>query len=488
MASNIARYLTRATGLRRTALDDHEKHRRTLPSAPPKDTTDHKQIGSGSTMSPEQPHSAPRVVVEVPDSFEAIVRHEDETRRPRTSHREQLGHGTHQNLQLKQEPKEAVHVIKSDKKNLLDIIKSRNKKIQILENNNADLQRERQQYMHESNVEQSTIKQQLRKRNQQLEEAQSENKLLKASLEECKDRIFSMQPTQGMSDTQLQASYTDLCKSIEYWIEEQFDEVKDVIMRVITADNGRDGPHVVLGHIAQAHIEAIIQEPELDSALLVGLVSRYLHHQFLSSDRVFPGLPEATESCLREINTGINNLSPSKDMESIQSWRVDLYKTLSSLESAKQARECALRVAATTIRSSFMSVRSMDVDTRPGAGTCDRIVADAADLAGNVRQTIAMYEFDPDPWASAQVEIGVLKLEDWKKYKIIDSRTGQAVRSSAIPTADGNGRVGEILFVVHPAFVRKPTKTAAAIILVKPTIAVKFDHAIPRGGKRNRFG
>ncbi|KAI1618642.1 hypothetical protein EDD37DRAFT_677723 [Exophiala viscosa] len=484
MASRMMRYFHKATGPKPTESDDQAKQGRAAADGASEDTIYPKQTERDSFTSPEQPQSAMEFVVEIPGSYEAVIKQKNEASRQLTAHSEQLEELIHRNSLLEQEFDDVVNILRSDKKRLSEVIKGRDNKIQGLEYVIADLQRERQQYMHESNVDRLAIKQQLRMRTQQLDGSRSEIKLLKTSLEECKDRIFSMQPVQGMSDTQLQTSYTDLCNSIEYWVEEQFDEVEDVIRKVITAGRPVSGPHVVWDHISKATFHVVKLNPELNNALLVALMSRYLYSQFLSADRVYPGLPDNTEAYLRDINIGINNISPAKDMDSIQSWRVDLYRTLSSLESAKKYRENALRFASTTIQTSFKAVRSMDMDTRTGKSTCNHLVADTADLAGHIRQSMTMYDFGDDPYEITKAVNGVLKLENWKNFKIIDSRTGQALRSSAVPVADENGRVGKILFVVHPAFIRKPTKTAAAIILVKPTIAVKFDHAIPRGGKR----
>ena len=262
----------------------------------------------------------------MPGSFETVNKQEDEGSRQQTLHREQLEELTHQNSLLKRELEDAVNVLRNDKSMLSEENKSKDKKIQRLENDIANLQRERQHLMHESNAEWANIKQQLRMRNQQLGDARSENKLLKASLEECKDRIFSMQPAQGLSDIQLQNAYTDLCNSIEYWVEEQFDEVENVIRSIVHAGTRGDDPHVVWDHITQPDYDAVKLEPELNNALLVALLSQHLYSQFLAPERVYPGLPDTTESCLRDIIHGITNLHPSKGKQKFCAVDVSLTK------------------------------------------------------------------------------------------------------------------------------------------------------------------
>ena len=114
---------------------------------------------------------------------------------------------------------------------------------------------------------------------------------------------------------------------------------------------------------------------------------------------------------------------------------------------------------------------------------CHQIVAEAADLDNNFRLSAADYRFHFHYGYGATSDDQVLKAENLKESKIIDCKTGAPLRSSAKPIAGGDGRVGEVLFVVHPAFIRKSSESSQKIVLVKPTIVVKFDQPVPRGGK-----
>jgi hypothetical protein len=126
----------------------------------------------------------------------------------------------------------------------------------------------------------------------------------------------------------------------------------------------------------------------------------------------------------------------------------------------------------------------MQYETENEQKQCREIVNEAAALANHIRESTAEYDFEFDFSLFEEPKQMEVNLEDLKNYKIVDSSTGALIRSSAIPRAEKDGRVGEVLFVVWPAFVRRARKSAEMIRLVKSTIVVRFDHPIARGGKK----
>ena len=164
-------------------------------------------------------------------------------------------------------------------------------------------------------------------------------------------------------------------------------------------------------------------------------------------------------------------------------WRVDLQRTLSVLDSIKPDFEEELQAIETMIMRCLVDLKDMDYQGGTEQSQCHQFVRAAADLASNMRQSMALYDFEFEFEPSFGVENKVLKLDDLKKHKVVDSRTGSQLRSSATPVQGLNSRVGEVLFVVHPAFVRKATDTSQKIVLAKSTIMVRFDRPVPQGGR-----
>ena len=136
-----------------------------------------------------------------------------------------------------------------------------------------------------------------------------------------------------------------------------------------------------------------------------------------------------------------------------------------------------------TIVSELGRARSMDYEGEVERIQCKQFVLDAVALAGNIRQSISHYKFENMLGSDLEHESVVLKMANFNRYTIIDSMTGARLRASAEPKADENGRIGEVLCIVYPAFVRKATLAAEKVVLVKPTIVVKFDQKIARRGR-----
>ena len=73
----------------------------------------------------------------------------------------------------------------------------------------------------------------------------------------------------------------------------------------------------------------------------------------------------------------------------------------------------------------------------------------------------------------------ILTESTMKDFEIIDADTGAPLRSRSRPLADHGGRVGIMLCSLRPALLRRSGGNKSTLILVKETIAVAFDRAIP---------
>lgn len=124
----------------------------------------------------------------------------------------------------------------------------------------------------------------------------------------------------------------------------------------------------------------------------------------------------------------------------------------------------------------------MELQGSVEASQCRQFVQEAADLADNIRQSLELYDFEY-PLQTSHGTQKILRLDDLKLYQVVDIGTGAPLRSTASPIPGPDGRVAEVLLVVHPAFVRKATESRSKIVLVKPKIVARFDRPVPRGAK-----
>jgi len=149
-----------------------------------------------------------------------------------------------------------------------------------------------------------------------------------------------------------------------------------------------------------------------------------------------------------------------------------MYRTLRVLGPLNEACEAALRDCEALVNNS-VTTRGVNNNQLEHP----QFVREAAELAISIRESTLIYHFEAlcDKTAT---EGRVFFLDDLKKYIIIDSKTGSALRPSAVPIAGPGGRVGEFLFTVRPALMRQATGPKEKIVLVKATVVVKFDHPV----------
>ncbi|KAJ9606960.1 hypothetical protein H2200_008971 [Cladophialophora chaetospira] len=326
----------------------------------------------------------------------------------------------------------------------------------------------------------------LKRRDQKIRELEKEKVALENALDKCKDQIIRMQPVQGVTDDQLRGQYEGLCDSIEYWVDNHFGDEEDILPKMLSSTNDQEPfeeANIVVRYLRQEDIDVIRHYGEVEIPMLQALVSRHFCFTLLGRARIFPGMDGDTEFWLREIMAGMSNLKPAKDSEAITLWRVDMQRTLSTLESAKKRYEEELGTIVSSMTKCLDATREMECQGGSEMTECRQIVLGAADLARNIREAAGNYDFRFDFMPENEPEERVLGIEDLKKYKVVDSMTGSPLRSSAVPITSQGGRVAEVLFVVHPAFVKMATRSSQEVVLVKATIVVKFDHPVPRGGK-----
>ncbi|EXJ69043.1 uncharacterized protein A1O5_07978 [Cladophialophora psammophila CBS 110553] len=287
-----------------------------------------------------------------------------------------------------------------------------------------------------------------------------------------------MLPVEGMVDTQLQDQYVMLCKTVEYCLDSHFGDAESMIASLSKVGLSESRRNLVSDHLPERLVLLADGNRNLEIPMMQGLVCCYLYEKLLRTERIFPGLDQATEACLGMIIDGMNFLKPAKDQTAVQMWRVDLQRTLHADEQSKRLRENELREIEATImrclqllKGTGLRVRSRDLSL------CSRFVQEAGSLAENIRESMAEYELDYNYGPL------VINEERFKDFTIVDSRTGCPLRSTAVPVAGPSRRVGEVLFTVYLAFVRKSSDSSKKIVLVKSTMVVEFGHPVPRGRK-----
>ena len=76
--------------------------------------------------------------------------------------------------------------------------------------------------------ENSNAKDEVYRLSKELEYVMEERKNLEAALEECKGKLWALQPVQPASELDLVDTYGGLCDAVEDWVEEEFGDVEDL--------------------------------------------------------------------------------------------------------------------------------------------------------------------------------------------------------------------------------------------------------------------
>ncbi|KIV84784.1 hypothetical protein PV11_00542 [Exophiala sideris] len=390
-----------------------------------------------------------------------------------------------------QQSEDFVHVRRHNETEQSVQIQQKDRVIARLENNILNLKNEfklqAEQYK-KAVSERTTL---LQKRNTELDGAHSEIRLLKKDLEDCKERIFAMQPVQGMSDTQLLDAYNGLCRNIEEWVETCFDEVDNALIRMADAQKRDKKDSLVWLFFPRIELQAIAENNSMDKPMLMSFIFRVLYDHILMMDIPVPGLPRDCEVILNSLTDCIGKVHPAKGkfVDLFKSlWRLDMYRALRASQLVEECEKPRLAVLANWLLNSFETVVPNESKALVNKDKLDKIISMAADLASNMRLSMADYgfSFGLDPRASAENRVMVEK--DLKSYITLDSRTGMLLRSTSQVQSAIDGRVGEMISWVFPGFVRSATKKEKHMELCKPVIVVKFDHEVPRGGKRKGTG
>lgn len=153
---------------------------------------------------------------------------------------------------------------------------------------------------------------------QMLAETQKKMASLSKDLEDCKERIFSMQPVQGMTDAQLVELFNNLCRNIEDWVETSFGDVEDAIMTMAKTPDVEGGQHWVHVVLNQRELWTVNHDPSTDKVMLASFIFRMLYKHFLRDQRLIPGLPESCHTLLSHLIKAAGNLQPTNGKSSVK--------------------------------------------------------------------------------------------------------------------------------------------------------------------------
>jgi hypothetical protein len=135
---------------------------------------------------------------------------------------------------------------------------------------------------------------------------------LEASLDDCKKRIFALQPFEGPADGELSTSFKGLLNSIEDWLDINFGDVQSAIPRLSVSVNERSSA-LRLGHFFKDdELVAIQRFPNVSHSMLGSFILRSLARYVFGDSILIPGLSPDCQCLLSNLIKAMNRLQPAK--------------------------------------------------------------------------------------------------------------------------------------------------------------------------------
>lgn len=157
--------------------------------------------------------------------------------------------------------------------------------------------------------------------------ATAENRTLKVDLEDCKERIFVMQPFEGKSDTEIAALYESLCEIVTSLVTKVFDRMDDIgvtargkaaVAARSVLQSGRPSEY---GDKLSALTEA---NPSADEVMLSSVILRFLVREILFGSGFCFGVDQDSQGFVNRIMDTLSQLEPAKGKQSNHSIQLTL--------------------------------------------------------------------------------------------------------------------------------------------------------------------
>ena len=155
----------------------------------------------------------------------------------------------------------------------------------------------------------------------ELNVSKQEAQKLHENLEQCKERIFGMQPVEQVTDAQLGKQYQSLCETIEDWVERQFGGLDSLFENVLEIEWIEPYKGMLIEYlVTDGELNVALQCPSASDAMLRLLMDRHLQNFVLHEGIVFFGLSDAYRRFLLDLKTEMRKLEPRRSTRPFYLW------------------------------------------------------------------------------------------------------------------------------------------------------------------------
>lgn len=150
-------------------------------------------------------------------------------------------------------------------------------------------------------------------KNGDLVQAQAEIQHLKGCLDDCKERIFKMQPLEHMTDTDIAEQYRCLCESIADWTDTHFGDYDEPFSRLQACMSREIPARLIHEYLLQGkRIEMVQKYPTTGCTMITFLIHRHVHQSILRETLCYPSLGAQCEEFVSFITNAMRQNEPRR--------------------------------------------------------------------------------------------------------------------------------------------------------------------------------
>ena len=145
----------------------------------------------------------------------------------------------------------------------------------------------------------------------ELREVKAQLSCTTANLEDCKEKIFNLQPFDHKSDNQICAAYRSLCESIADWVNDNFSDVENIeaTIAMVMTNALPDDLHKFF---ARTETAGSFISTVAETAIVQSIVFSHLYWQILDPSMCRPGVPSDLADFLNDLENGMRGLQPRR--------------------------------------------------------------------------------------------------------------------------------------------------------------------------------
>ena len=322
---------------------------------------------------------------------------------------------------------------------------------------------------------------------------------LETELRACKDELFSLQPADQVTDSQISADWDNLCRNIVHWIDNQsggMSSLSSQLQELLAFDKFNDAISFFWGKETQILAK---YHPNILEDLLRYNIHLLLERNIFNENLYMLGILKKETTVLSFVEKSLSTLEPKRgrvflpkvyelqcmlrhiDITSIGKWRSEALNAICATpEFALRQKEAARENTQEAVE--FLQPLLPNLKKDAMAVFHSEITETAIKFASTMRRSSAYYHFvfrlGPNSHVSQLSNRpslpspgkGIpLLLSDLDKVNVLDMESRVTLKPNMALNKNKDGSIGRTIMIIHPALYRR---TATEEILLRKQLVL----------------